>query len=162
MWQVGKCFYGVSDKVFSDNEEEECDEDREDDTDDELDDEDNDEIHACAEIVTDIVKNYRIGSVIALQAPPEVRECFYLVVVNELKVAEKDIYDVYNHHVWKGATYFSCNYLKIVEERVKYVKYKKLSSTVFVHPAQVLQTYVTISDNFVLDMDEKQWLDDST
>ena len=139
---------------YSIREEDEGDEDKDDDSDDdELDDDHDDEIDAHAEIVTEIGKSYRIGFVIALQPPPEVRECFYLVIVNDVKVAEEDIFYAYNH--------FSCNYLKIVEERARYVEYKKWSSSVFVHPAHVLQAYVTVRDNFVLDMDEKQWLDDS-
>ena len=82
------------------------------------------------------------------------------MVMNEVKCAETGIFDAYRHFVLEGQKYLSCNYLEINKECKKYIEYKKLTADVFVHPAQVLTAFVDISDDFKLNLAEKQWLCD--
>lgn len=57
-------------------------------------DEDNEEeVDGRALMISEIVREHRIGSVIALRTPPEVKESFYLVFVTGVKKAEKDLFD---------------------------------------------------------------------
>lgn len=154
--KIDVCKYDENDKKTS-NSDDDSDDDSED-----LDDEDLDnELSMQVEMTIEIVREHRIGKVISLKAPAEVGESFYLVVVDAVKTAETNIFDAYNHHVQSGSTYFECYYLNIADKRSRYIKYKKLTTKVFVDPVHVLHPYVAISDDFVLDASEKQWLDDS-
>ena len=119
---IHKCYYDNSDKSNSiaDN----LNGDVEDDTDyDNEGDDYDDDIDEQQQMLFSIVVP---GQVVALRTPAEEQESFYLVVVCEVKIAETDTFDAYQHFVLKGEKYFSCNYLEIVKHHKKFVQYKKL------------------------------------
>ena len=101
------------------------------------------------------------GQVIAHRTPPEEKQSFYLVVVNEVITAASNVYDAYQHFVTVGDRYLSCCYLEIERETKTYIQYKKQTTMVLVLPGEVLTPFVNISDDFKLSLDEKQWLCDS-
>ena len=125
--------------------------------DDEVCDDDNDADDYDPNVIFDVVVP---GQIIALRTPPEEKDSFYLVVVNEVKSTDTDIFDAYQHFVLKNHRYLSCNYLEINKEHKKYIQYNKRSAEVFAHPEQVLSPFVNITDDFKLSYEEKQWLCD--
>ena len=70
------------------------------DDDNNLDDDDDDEddnIHG--EMICEPIKP---GQIIALRTPPEDKHSFYLVSVNEVKTAENDLFDAFQHFALRG------------------------------------------------------------
>ena len=149
------CGCQYKNNVAANNTDNEVNEDNEDEygKDDEIRGDENDE---NVELVCGVLPD----SVIAFWTPLDVKESFYLCVVNEILIADEESFDAYNHYVLEGMQYFSCNYLKIKKEHTKYIQYEKLSQTVFVLPEHLQSPYVEISDDYKLDMKEKQWLED--
>ena len=57
------------------------------------------------------------GNIVALFAPPESVEMFYLCKVISIEVAEKEIIDDYYYTIQKGSVYLKCHYLEKVSEK---------------------------------------------
>ena len=73
-----------------------------------------------------------IFTLIALRSPENASEVFYTCKVLDVNVAEKDIVDSLNHHVFKGSKYFKCNYLEKIGEKRGFVNYKMVKGEVCV------------------------------
>ena len=58
-----------------------------------------------------IFKIVETGNIIAIFAPPESFEMFYLCKVIPTEVTEKEIIDDYHHTIQKGSVYLKCHYL---------------------------------------------------
>ena len=154
----GKCMYGDGNQEEGDSENDSDgnDEDDEDPGDD--DDNDDDDEDPRFDMLCETVEP---GKIIALRTPKTENESFYLVCVFEIvRDSPVDAYDCFNHYINKGDNYLSCCYLEIESKTKRFVKYRKCTSKVFVLPGEVLSPFVDISEDLVLKMDEKQWLDD--
>ena len=93
------------------------------------------------------------GHVTVLRAPCEVYESF--------DIADEDKYDSHQHFVTKGNRYMVCKYFTKSSESSKGVQYKVLSNDdVYILPGEVLCPFVQIRDSYVVEWEEKQWLDD--
>ena len=101
------------------------------------DDDEDDNIHG--EMICELIKP---GQIIALHTPPEDKHSFYLVSVNEVKTAENDLFDAFQHFALRGEKYLSCNYLEIISEENKIICYKKCTSQVVVLPGEVLSPFL--------------------
>ena len=160
-----KCLLQGDENDVDGDEDNDCDvhDDTDDDDDNDYDDDNDDDDNDMSEIdITDVVFS---GLIIALRTPVHVPENFYLVCVNNVSIAAKDIFDSYQHLITKGMQYIECQYLAIDEERKKrkekgFIRYKKLSREVFVLPGEILSPFVEISDDLKLSQEEQQWLDD--
>ena len=95
------------------------------------------------------------GNIVALFAPPESFEMFYLCKV--IEVAKKEMIDDYHHTIQKGSVYLKCHYL---EKRSK-VGYKLLSKNVFVLRSKVMNRLVEMNGKLEPSITEYQWLLDS-
>ena len=69
--------------------------------------------------------------------------------------------DDYCHIIQKGDQYIYCNYLEKVQEKHGRIHYKCLSKTVYVLPAQVLFSVVSLDSNLSMSAADYQWLSDS-
>ena len=92
--------------------------------DDDLDEDDNDEeVEEQRKLIRNNIWNaVAPGAVIALWTTTDAKESFYLCVVNKVLVADKKLFDAYNHYVLEGMQYFSCNYLRIKKESKKFIQ----------------------------------------
>ena len=95
------------------------------------------------------------GNIVALFAPPESFEMFYLCKV--IEVAKKEMIDDYHHTIQKGSVYLKCHYL---EKRSK-VGYKLLSKNVFVLRSKVMNRLVEMNGKLEPSITEYEWLLDS-
>ena len=111
-----------------------------------------------ADCVVDVVQPC---SYVALYAPPEAFEMFYLCYVIESGIASEYMCDDYNHVIEEGMKYLKCNYLEKKSEKKGNIFYKKLEKTVYVLPAQVLYPFVSLKDDFSMSVADYQWLTDS-
>ena len=159
----GKCMYGENDDGEN-NDEENDDGDEEDDDAEDKDpgDDDDDDDDGVNDLRFDMLcEMMEPGKIIALRTHELERQSFYLVSINEVvRNSPVDAFDCFNHCINKGDNYISCVYLEIDTVTKRYVKYRRCSSKVFVLPGEVLSPFVDISEDLVLKMDEKQWLDD--
>ena len=96
------------------------------------------------------------GNIVALFAPPESFEMFYLCKVISIEVAKKEIIDDYHHTIQKGSVYLKCHYLEKVSEKRSKVGYKLLLKNVFFLPSQVMNPLVEMNDKLELSITEYQ------
>ena len=96
------------------------------------------------------------GSYVAVYSDTNANEIFYVCKVNELKIADEDMIDEFEHSVSKGSRYLSCNYLEKIDEnhRKREVMYKLIKGTVVVHPNQVFHPSVELSDKLKMKMEQ--------
>ena len=151
MGDIGKCQYdndssNISIKADSDFEDEDDGDGEQIDLDDDVED-DGDDVEDDGDDVEDfsmISELVEPGKVIALRTPPEEKQSFYLLLVNEVTTAVTDIYNAYHHFVLKGDRYISGSYLDIVKERKKdFIQYRKCTATVFVLHERYCQPLLT-------------------
>ena len=150
--KFSECCYEVGNNSDVEDDEEDGEDDSSDDNDD-GDEEDEDEEIDLSDVVV-------VGSVVALRTPVDVHESFYLVKVNEILVAETELFDSYQHFITEGMQFLRCSYLIVELEAKSYIQYKLLSRDVYILPGEIHCPFVNISDDLRLSKVEKQWLDD--
>ena len=155
---VDQCSYScdddgeIIDQRVDEGSEEEDEEDEEDEVEIEDEDEQDDD---QASMIFDMV---RPGQVIALRADLEVRENYFLAIVESVNEADTDRFDMHGHFIRKGHKYLSCHYLFTKKEYKCYFQLAKKTSEVLVYPAEILSPFVHVTDDLKLSIDEHQWL----
>ena len=150
---VNLCVYDDTGHLGEEGVDEEDEEEEEEEEEDEEEEEEQDDVQAS--MIFEMVKP---GQVIALRPDLEIRDNYFLAMVEAVKKAESDMFDMHNHFIRKGHKYLSCHYLTAKKEYKSYFQFVKQTSKVLVYPAEILSPFVEISDDLKLDMDEHQWL----
>ena len=75
-------------------------------------------------------------------------EPLYSVKITEKGIAEKDMYDPYNHFIGKGEWYFKGQYLKQTRSRkLNFKRFEVLHTDIMISPDEIFDTYVDINDD---------------
>ena len=101
------------------------------------------------------------NTTIALYFPSNSLELFYLCKVFDFGIADKNMVDDHNHLISKGSKYIKCQYYWKQKKSPSVIHYKLFPKIVYVLPTQVLPPLVNLDENYILKMDEYQWLCDS-
>ena len=75
-------------------------------------------------------------------------EPLYFVKITEKGIAEKDMYDPYDHFIGKGEWYFKAEYLKQTSSRkLNFKQFEVLHTDIIISPDAIFDTHVDINDD---------------
>ena len=101
------------------------------------------------------------NSYVAIRAPSNSLELFYLMQVVEKGIAESNLYESAKEHcILEGEPYVIARWLSLIKEGKKTVKYKEVENAemTLIHIKEIFSTNIKLDDNMQMDITDYRML----